>query len=101
MGMGMGMGMTPGGPGGMGPGSGRPGTSTGKKGATDEETEEEVELPFFSIPKYAFVVQFCWQEKQLTERIAEREQKLKEQREQELLENPQADANIPAPNTGA
>lgn len=66
-----------------------------------EEEEKEKSVPFYIAPRFDFVVQFCWQEKQLTDRLAEREQKLKEQREQEALENPQAVAEPPVTNTGA
>jgi type IV pilus assembly protein PilM len=91
-GMGMG-GMVPGGmapggmgPGGMGPGGVGPGRPPGSAaGADDEEEEKEVEPAFFDAPKYDFIVQFCWQEKQLTERLKQRDLA----RQQELLEQQQ------------
>jgi type IV pilus assembly protein PilM len=64
-----GMGMTPGGMG--APGMGMPGGAA-KPEKKENEKEEPKEPPFFIAPKYTFVLQFCWQQKLLTERLRER-----------------------------
>jgi type IV pilus assembly protein PilM len=69
-------GMMPGGM--MGPGMGPPGAKTKPE---KKEKEEPKEPPFFSAPKYTFVLQFCWQEQLLTERLRKRQQ---EQMQQQL-----------------
>jgi hypothetical protein len=46
----------------------------GGPAAEPEEEEKESEPPFYAVPKYSFVVQFCWQEQQLTERLQKRQQ---------------------------
>lgn len=69
-------GMTPGGM--MAPGMGQ---GTGKPKPDKKEKEEPKEPPFFSAPKYTFVLQFCWQEQLLTERLRKRQQ---EQIQQQL-----------------
>jgi type IV pilus assembly protein PilM len=87
-------GMTPGmmapgmmAPAGMGaPGGNRPGA--GAKSDKKEKKEEPKEPPFFLAPKYSFVLQFCWQEKLLTER--------RRQRAQAQLQQQQPDQAAPA-----
>lgn len=66
-----------GGPGGlrMTPGMG---PTAGKKKEGEEETEEEEQPPFFEVPKYSFLVQFCWQERPLSERLKLREERRKQ-----------------------
>jgi hypothetical protein len=39
---------------------------------------------FFPAPKYSFVVQFCWQEKQLTERLRARQEALMNEQEDQI-----------------
>jgi hypothetical protein len=41
--------------------------------------------PFFLAPKYSFVVQFCWQEKQLTDRLRARQEALTNQQEDQIV----------------
>lgn len=43
-----------------------------KPNKTEKETPDEP--PFFLAPKYTFVLQFCWQERLLTERLRQRQQ---------------------------
>lgn len=41
----------------------------------EEEPSEPLAPPFYSVRKYSFIVQFCWQEKLLSERLQAREEK--------------------------
>jgi type IV pilus assembly protein PilM len=72
------------------------------KDAKGETTEEAVELepPFFVVPRYNFVVQFCWQEKTVSERLKAREEALKAKQAQEAADagTPAADGSVPAPD---
>lgn len=83
-------GMTPGGM--MAPGMGQPGAKTKPD---KKEKEEPQEPPFFSAPKYTFVLQFCWQEQLLTERLRKRQQ---EQLEQQLEQQQPADESDQPPS---
>jgi hypothetical protein len=104
---GYGGGMTPGagimGPGVAGPGMGMPGVGapmggvspgSNRTGAsapgTDGETEEEKdpEPPFFIVPKHDFIVQFCWQEQQLTDRLEKRKQAALQQQIEQQQQTP-------------
>jgi type IV pilus assembly protein PilM len=99
-------GMAPGGmaPGGMGPGgmgSGGPAAPKGNPSgaaADTEEEEKEVEPPFYDAPKYDFIVQFCWQEKQLTERLKQRELARQQEQEQQDQQNQQDQEQTDAPD---
>ena len=89
-------GMTPGGM--MGPGMGQPGAKTKPE---KKEKEEPKEPPFFSAPKYTFVLQFCWQEQLLTERLRKRQQEqlqqqLEQQQPADEADQPPADEPQPA-----
>ncbi len=95
----------PGVPGMGGPGMGMPGMGGPMGGAApgqddadaagsdDETTEEpkEPEPPFFIVPKHDFIVQFCWQEQQLTDRLEKRKQAALQQQ----LEQQQTPAEVP------
>jgi len=98
-------GMTPGGM--IAPGMGQ---ASGKTKPDKKEKEEPKEPPFFSAPKYTFVLQFCWQEQLLTERLRKRQQEQIQQQldqqqpsEQPPGEQPQPaapDNKVAAANTG-
>jgi type IV pilus assembly protein PilM len=81
-GMGMGAGMEGlGGLGGFGGGQ-QPPTGSPAKPRSKPGVDPEVENPrFFPAPKYSFVVQFCWQERLLTERLRAREEALMAEQE--------------------
>ncbi len=60
------------------PGTGLPGGSA----KPDKKVKEEPKEPqFFIVPKYTFVLQFCWQEKLLTERLRQRAQEQMQQQQ--------------------
>ncbi len=82
-GVGPGLGGGLGGLGGLGITGGAP-TTTAPAAETPESGQDLANNPpFFPAPKYTFVVQFCWQEKQLTERLRARQEALiKEQTDQ-------------------
>lgn len=68
------------------------GDLTSKPAAKPEEEAKEKEdmgPPFYIVPRFDFVVQFCWQEVQLTERL----QLKREQEEQAELERQNAPEN--------
>lgn len=97
-------GMTPAVPAGPRPGLPGSGAKTEKK-----EKEEPKEPPFFAAPKYTFVLQFCWQERLLTERLRKRQQEQTPQpADQPQPEQPQPgqpqpaapDNKVAAANTG-
>ena len=97
-----GMGMAPGGMGapgmGMSGGAAKPEKKAGEK-------EEPKEPPFFVAPKYTFVLQFCWQQKLLTERLRQRMEaqmpQQPEQPEQPKQPPPATTGNkVAAANTG-
>ncbi|MFN0021014.1 MAG: pilus assembly protein PilM, partial [Pirellulaceae bacterium] len=69
-------GMMPGGAGGYGrpAGGGENGNQTGDDAKKLKENETP---PFFTVNKYSFVIQFCWQPKRINERLKAREEKLK------------------------
>jgi type IV pilus assembly protein PilM len=76
------------------PGAGPPGSGakTEKK-----EKEEPKEPPFFAAPKYTFVLQFCWQERLLTERLRKRQQEqMPQPADQPQPEQPQPGQPQPA-----
>jgi type IV pilus assembly protein PilM len=52
------------------PGAGLP---AGAAKTQKKEKEAPKEPPFFAAPKYTFVLQFCWQERLLTERLRKRQ----------------------------
>ena len=58
-----------------GPASGSPPAGKSKDG----KDQTELTPPFFTVPKYTFVIQFCWQEKTISERLKAREELLKQQ----------------------
>jgi type IV pilus assembly protein PilM len=88
-----GMGMAPAGVG--APGAGLTGGAA--KPDSKKEKEEPKEPPFFVAPKYTFVLQFCWQEKLLTERLRQRaEAQLQQQQEQQQQEPEQPEQPPPA-----
>ena len=97
-------------PGGMMPGMapagvGVPGAGlAGGKAKPDKkkEKEEPKEPPFFSAPKYTFVLQFCWQEKLLTERLRKRQQELTQPSQEKPASQPAAPDNkkVAAAKTG-
>jgi type IV pilus assembly protein PilM len=90
--------------GGMMPGmapamTGAPGTGLAGSGAKTEkkEKEEPKEPPFFAAPKYTFVLQFCWQERLLTERLRKRQQEqMPQPTDQPQPEQPQPGQPQPA-----
>lgn len=103
-GAGMMPGMAPAMPGAAGPAA-KPGAGKEAK----KEKEEPPEPPFFAAPKYTFVLQFCWQEKLLTERLRSRQQPQAEQpSDQPPADQPQPeqpktavpDNKVAAANTG-
>jgi len=49
--------------------------ATGAAGAAGAAADPNAEPPEFKVPKYEFIVQFCWQEKPLSIRLAEREKR--------------------------
>jgi type IV pilus assembly protein PilM len=59
-----------------------------------EKTEEEQAPPFFKVRRYGFTIQFCWQEKRLSERLKIRE-------EEEAKKKAEAAANPPPEPTNA
>jgi type IV pilus assembly protein PilM len=63
----------------------------GGEAGDEEEPEKPAEPPYFAAPKYTFIVQFCWQEIQLTERL---------RRRQELLQQQQEEGQSPATESG-
>jgi len=69
------VGMGPSGPGGGGlsPPGAKP--EAAEPGSETEEKEPE-EPPSYAAPRYDFVMQFCWRENQLTERLDERRRQL-------------------------
>jgi type IV pilus assembly protein PilM len=76
----------------------RPGTPPAEEEA--EEPEGPPEPPFFDAPKFEFVVQFCWQEVQLAERLRQRRELLQQQQEaQGQPTEPQPTEPQPAPPT--
>jgi len=84
---------------GMGP-SGRPGATVAADGADGEDAEvEDVQPPVFDVLKHSFTVQFCWQEKRLTERLQEIAEREKAAAEQAALDAAAAEANPPAMGT--
>ena len=54
---------------------------TKKDGNAATEGEDDDTPAFFNVKKYTFVVQFCWQEKTLSERLKARMEELKKQQE--------------------
>jgi len=60
--------------GGLSPADGEPEAA---KPDDDAEPTEPEDPPFYIAPRYDFMMQFCWQENQLTERLTKR----REQRE--------------------
>lgn len=84
-GMGMGAGMEGlGGLGGFGGGQ-QPQTGSPKKPRSKPGVDEEAENPrFFPAPKYSFVVQFCWQERLLAERLRARQEALLDEQEDQV-----------------
>jgi type IV pilus assembly protein PilM len=64
----------PAGIGGLGvPGAGPPAAAPGATAAAKAKPKEDKENPmFFDVSRYRFVVQFCWQEQQLTQRLRKR-----------------------------
>lgn len=81
-GMGMGAGMEGlGGLGGFGGGQ-QPQTGGARKPRSQPAAEADTENPrFFPAPKYSFVVQFCWQERLLAERLRARQEALMDEQE--------------------
>jgi len=72
-------------------------TGGAAKPDSKKEKEEPKEPPFFVAPKYTFVLQFCWQEKLLTERLRQRaEAQLQQQQEQQQQEPEQPEQPPPA-----
>jgi hypothetical protein len=54
--------------------------------------DPEVENPrFFPAPKYSFVVQFCWQEKLLAERLRARQEALMNEQQAETVPSGEQD----------
>ncbi len=94
--------MSEGGPPGV-PGFGVPPQATPRKpGAAEPETEEPPEPMAFEAPKYTFVIQFCWQEVQLAERLRRRQEQLEQQRlEEEQAQPPDTQPAPPADGVAA
>jgi hypothetical protein len=67
--------------------SGTGATGANGKGAADDAAVKE-NLPFFQVKRYDFIVQFCWKEKRLSERLKEREELRKKQAELEAAKPP-------------
>ncbi len=83
-GMGLGSGMEGlGGLGGFGGGQ-QPQTGTGRPRSKPRVDEEADNPRFFPAPKYSFVVQFCWQESLLTERLRARQEALMDEDEDQM-----------------
>lgn len=68
-----GMGATP------GLGAAKPGAAKDKK--AEDAKKEDTGPPFYIVPRYDFVVQMCWQEKKLSERLQKRQQELEQQQQ--------------------
>jgi type IV pilus assembly protein PilM len=64
----------------------------GKADAKDDPNNP----PVYKVPRYDFIVQFCWQEKPLGVRLADRELKRKQLEEQQAANPPAAAAPAPA-----
>jgi hypothetical protein len=72
------------------PGASGAGLPAGAAKTQKKEKEEPKEPPFFAAPKYTFVLQFCWQERLLTERLRKRQQEQAgQQPDQPPTEQPQ------------
>ena len=82
-----------GGLGGFGGGAPPPVPGAPAAGGRDARSGEDASEnpPYFLAPKYAFVVQFCWQEKQLTDRLRARQEALLNQQENQIVPEGQED----------
>jgi hypothetical protein len=79
------------GPAGMIPPAAKP---AGEEETDEEERDKPVEPRYFPAPKYTFIVQFCWQEIQLTERLRRRQEHLQEEQQED--QPPAAESEPPA-----